>query len=517
MEKTITTMKPEEILVKDSFRRTKPTPVGTNYVAVGGNPDYNANRSIAQIKYSYPTQDDFLREYDPHSHNINSIAYYPNLFMVDENSSKYRVKVRSRVAVAWQRRIHTKRLVALTGYDPDISISRQKTDEASIGALKAFKEGWALKGMDECVHLAIRSDLMVGDAAVCGYKSGGKFGYRIFAYDKGDILYPHYDDMTGELVMFGRRFTRRVNNPKDPEIVESVDYLDVWDMTDYVQYRTLTSWEVASSPTTDGKSEWVVSSNPRTHGFGFCPIAYHRYGEPCWAASQSLIEQNELALSQLAENNAQYALRILYTLGAEFEMDAAADGTPLSISSGDPNAKLGFLESADKSASYELELKTQEREIMRCSFAVETPEIKSGSDMSSLTVKMLNADSYLKALDDAKEYQSFLDDVVDIFIEGYGTESMKRAEFMSLGIKARLQPWVFMSESEVVNTLVQLCSIGVLSKRSATEYAYETLGLGSVDEAERVLTEAHDALVLENKVQTENQNANVINNARNAQ
>lgn len=508
-------MRPEDILIKESFRRAIPAPYEAGVGRQGGNSDYNANMSHFPIKYSYPTQDDFLREFSPSSHAINSIAYYPNMVMMsDADSGRYKMKVRSRVSVAWQRRIHTKRVVALTGYDPDISMSKAKTDAKSIDALKAFKEGWALKDMDVAVHLAVSADMKVGDVALCGYKDGGKFGYRIFSYDKGDILYPQYDDMTGRLVVFGRRFTKSVANPKDGHQVESISYLDVWDETNYIQYRTLASWEHRPGKTEEG--EWIVSSPARPHRFPFCPVAYHRYGEPCWAASQSLIEQNELALSQLAENNAQYALRILYALGAEFEMEASTDGTPTQINSSSTDAKVGFLESADKSASYELELTTQAKEIMRCSFAVETPELKSGSDLSSLTVKMLNADSYLKALDDSKEYQGFIGNIVDIFIEGYGTESGRRADFIGLGIKAKLQPWVFMSESEVVNTLVQLVSIGVLSKRSATEYAYETLGLGSVDEAERVLNQAHDEMVAEGTLKKQS-GGNVINEYRNGQ
>lgn len=501
-------MKVEDILKKDSFRRAKPLPLDSS--DKGGVADYEANSRHCPIQYCYPTQDDFLREFNPESHNINSLKYYPNLFFTDGQSpSSYKAKVRSRVAIAWQRRIHTKRLVALTGYDPDITASRSKTDAASIENLALFKEGWADKGMDTAVHLAIKSDLKVGDVAFCGYKHEGTFGYRLFAYDKGDILYPHYDPMTGKLAVFGRKFRRTIQNTEGQ--FDTIQYLDVYDKTNYTQYRTLASWERR-----EGDAEWIVEVESQPHMFPDIPVAYHRYGEPCWAASQSLIEQNELALSQLAENNAQYALRILYALGAEFEMDGATDGTPTQINSSDPNAKIGFLDSADKSQSYELELNTQTKEIMRCSFCVETPELKSGSDVSSLTVKMLNADAYLKALDDAREYQSFLDDIKVIFIEGYGTEIGKVADFNKLHVSIKLQPWVFMSETEVVNTLVQLVSIGVLSRRSATEYAYETLGLGSVDEAERVLDEAHEELVRDGKL-TQQTTTNPVNARRNAQ
>jgi hypothetical protein len=286
----------------------------------------------------------------------------------------------------------------------------------------------------------------------------------------------------------------------------------VWTKDYYVQYRSAAPWEIEVLKG-DG---WVVSSPMRPHAFPFCPVAYHRYGEPCWAGSQSLIETHELAMSQLAENNAQYALRILYALGAEFEMEGSTDGTPNQINSTDPNAKVGFLEPADSSGSFEVQLNKLEKEIMRCSFAVETPELKSGADISSLTVKTLMQDSYLKALDDAKEYQDFLDTIVRIFIEGYGTEAGLLPEFKALNIRITLQPWTFMAESEVVNTIVQLVSIGVLSKKSATEYVYETLGLGSLDEAKRLLQQEHDELVGEAQAEaiTLTDRGNPVNTAR---
>ena len=499
IELSISTMTPKDILKKESFRRAKPLPIDA--LQKGGNPDYDANASHSPIRYSYPTQDDFLREYEVTSHAINSIDYYPNLITIDpESVGKWKAKARTRTAVAWQSRIHTKRVIALTGYDPDISIARSRTGQEAENNLALFKEGWMIKNMDCAISLAIASDLKVGDTAICGYKDDGTFGYRIFSFDRGDVLYPHYDPMTGRIALFGRKFHSAITDDKGE--THEVTYLDVWDNKMYTQYRTTTPEEHARD-----KSDWIVTVVPKEHNFPFCPIAYHRYGEPCWANSQALIEQYELAISQLAENNAQYALRILYTLGAEFEMEGTQDGTPRQINSTDVNAKVGFLEPADASSSFELQLRTLEREIMRCSFAVESPEIKSGSDISSLTVKALMADSYLKALDDSREYQGFLNQIVNIFIEGYGTEARLRSQFLDLKVQIKLQPWVFLSETEVVNTIVQLVTVGVLSKQSATEYIYETLGLGTVDEAKRLLQEAHDELALEGAASTQEEDS----------
>ena len=486
---SINTMTPKDILRKESFRRAMP--LSLDRLDKGGTADYDANASRATIKYSYPTQDDFLREYEVTAHAINSLDYYPNLITIDPAAAnKIKAKARTRTAVAWQSRIHTKRTIALTGYDPDISIAKSRTGQKAEDDLARFKEGWMQKNMDCAVSLSISADLKVGDTALLGYKSNGTFGYRLFSYDKGDTLYPHFDPMTGQLALFARKWHSTIQDENGNK--QTVTYLDVWDKANYAQYRSATEQELAMDD-----REWVVTEAPKPHNFPFCPVAYHRYGGPCWTNSQALIEQYELAISQLAENNAQYALRILYTLGAEFEMEGTMDGTPRQINSTDVNAKVGFLEPADASNSYELQLRTLEREIMRCSFAVESPEIKTGSDISSLTVKALMADSYLKALDDSREYQGYLNRIVDIFIEGYGTETQMRSQFLDLRVQIRLQPWVFLSETEVVNTVVQLVTVGVLSKQSATEYIYETLGLGTVDEAKRLLQEAHDEIALE--------------------
>ena len=500
MELNISSMRVQDILKKQSFRR--PRPLAFDSQNKGGSPDYDTNMAHNPVTYDYPVQDDFIREYYPQSHDINSVKYYPNLYFLD-SQHKVQMKVRSRVSVALQQYIHTRRLIALTGYDPDITISSSNSDRSSQQYLKKFKEGWSVKGMDGAIHLAISADLKVGDVAICGYKASGEFGYRIFSYDRGDILYPHLDPMTGRVKVFGRKFKDDFVDGKG-DTHHNIFFLDVWDDSHYIQFREAVDGE-------NTESGWVVSQPATLHQYPFCPVAYHRYGMPCWSNSQSLIDMYELALSQLAENNAQYAMRILVTLGAEFEMQGSTDGTPTQINSTDPNAKAMFLEPADASGSFQLQLSTLYKDILRSSSVVEAPELKSGSDISSLTVKMLFADAYQQALKDAKEYQSFLDDVVRLFIEGYGTEEMLIPEFKTLHVTATLHPYIFQSETEVVNTLVQLSSVGVLSKRTSTEIAYEQLGMGAVDEYDRVQQEGHDEIVGSPSTKV----VNVVNQARN--
>ena len=67
----------------------------------------------------------------------------------------------------------------------------------------------------------------------------------------------------------------------------------------------------------------------------------------------------------------------------------------------------------------------------------------------------------------------------------------------NLNIKAELYPYVFMSESETetetVSNIVQLVSIGALSRKSASEMAYQ-LGYDVAAEYDRLLTQEHDEL-----------------------
>jgi len=206
-----------------------------------------------------------------------------------------------------------------------------------------------------------------------------------------------------------------------------------------------------------------------------------------------------MAISQFCENNMAYALRILFTLGGDMDLVSSADGTPSRIDSTDPNAKVGFLEPADASDSFRLQLETLEKNIMRSSFAVETPEIKSGADMSSLTVKMLYADAYQKALEDAMHFQPWLDKISRLFKYGYGIETGMVSDFNKFNVKTEIAPYIFMSESEQVSNMTQLCTIGALSKKSASELAYE-LGYGVIGEYSRVQQQEHDALVAEEQI-----------------
>lgn len=509
---SISTMTPKQILSKEAFTRLVPS---ESLNCIG---DEKTISSSSNIAYSYETplkkvmsQADFLREYDVNAHKINSLKYYPNAIMKGKEG-KIAAKIKSRIAVAYQERILTKRLVTLTGNNIDLKLANSKRSKTDQEMLNLFREGWDTHDIETCLYQAFKADGKTGDCAVNFYMSGGKIGWRVFSYESGDVLFPHYDPMTGKLAVFGRRYVIRDKDDKEDTI-----YLDVWDNTNYTRYRYNkkgVAGIVNVIKDTLGMDGWVVDQEPTPHSFERIPIAYDRYGEPFWANSQDAIDLYELTISQLAENNQAYALRILYALGGEIELQTNLDGTPSMINSAEPNAKVGFLEPADSSKSFELQLQILEKSIMRNSFASETPELKSGSDLSSPTIRMMMMDSYQKAQDDALHFQPFLNDVVELFKYGYGIESGRPSDYSTLKIKTEIFPYVFMSETEVVSNIVQSVAINALSRRSASEMLYD-LGYGVISEYDRLTEEEREKLIGTQTPQPGTSATNVVNISRN--
>lgn len=503
-------MTPKQIMVKEAFTRLVPSPNMTGIGEVrttssGVDPAYVYEVPAKQVM----TQADFMREYDINAHKINSLKYYPNSLMKDKNG-KIIAKIKSRIAVAWQKRILVKRLATLTGNNMNIRLSSSKRTKSDQQMLNDFRQGWEDENIENLFYEAFKADGITGDVAVCFFLSNGKMGWRIFSYANGDVLYPHYDPMTGELAVFGRRYA--IKDEKDKEAVE---YLDVYDKSHYTRYKNVKKGlkgAVNALKDTFGLDGWEVDQAPVPHGFQRIPVVYDRYGEPFWANSQECADLYEMTVSQLAENNQAYALRILYALGGEVDLVSNLDGTPSMINSPDPNTKLGFLEPAESSKSFELQLKILSEAIMKNSFASETPELKSGSDLSSLTVRMLLMDSYQQALLDAQHFQPFIDGVVELFKYAYGIQMGRSSDFEMLKVKAELFPYVFMSETEQVSNILQLRSAGALSKQTASEMAYE-LGYGINSEYERILEEERETLVgVQNT--TQGYQNNIVNEAR---
>lgn len=484
---SISNMLPDDIMRKKAFTRIAPAdnhmPLSASFV-VSSNPQFNEGR----LSYLTVTQADFLREFDQNAHKIMSNTYYPNPVTYDKTTKKYYEKVLTRVTVNLPEIFANQRTSILTGNDIDLKLMSGGKEQRMQDRLYSFSEGWALRDMEVAVYELVYGNAVTGDGAIACYIENGQFGWRALSYKYGDVLYPHYDSY-GRLTLFGRKYSQ-------DEKGNTVYYLDVWDNKKYYRFRQDSSKK---------NSTWVMEGNGVAHGFTRIPIVYARYDEPFWSGAMNTVDGIELALSQLYENNKQYALRILVALGGQMQVKSSMDGTPRQINSPDANAKVSFLEPADASGSFELQLNKMIKFAYQAAHCVEAPELKSGADVSSLTVQMLYADVFHQALMDAKFFQAPLNELVGLFQYGWGIETGKPNEFDSqvFRVKGRMLPYIMKSENEEVNNISILANAGGLPKKAVAEESYK-LGYGTPRNYEELQQEEHDALLGEQTVQKTN-------------
>ena len=472
------------LLTKRPFYRTSPESLGVSGKALTN----IAERSVTPDKVLRVevTQADFIRELDTDSHAINNREIYKTYMQKDEGGKYYEVDF-PRYAFPFQSEILDDRLARLTGNDVQFDLADIDKGDEGWDTYNQFKAGWADKGMERSWHFLAKSVLSTGDGAFVGILDNGTFYWKVFSFADGDILYPHYNRMTGRLDVFARTYTNY-----DDEGV-SHKYIDVWDNTYY--YRFVDKSENGEDNKESKVGEFNVDGYElevqQRHGFNRIPVAYKRCDAgPCWSAVQELIEHYESAFSRLAQSNHAFGLPILSLQGDGKEMEEIATSDMsyaakiLLIPS---DGKAEFLQRQDASSAYKSELDELRKKIYEGAMVVKAPELKSG-DTPAAAIKLLYSDAYNKALLETQEYDEVMHDIVDIFKWGYGIESENRLAFMNTRIVMYIRVHIPINDQEVTNNLATAVQNGFCSKQTASEKFYHS----TPQEWSRICKEKHD-------------------------
>lgn len=474
---TIENMTPDKVMRKRPFRRILPS---STLTALGNGLPDKAEDIAGKLAYSYPTYADFMREQDINAHRIMSQVWYPDIIGYDEEKKRYFTRKVARVSTNLPEVFASQRTSMLTGDRVDLKLVSGGDSQENQELLTKFMEGWEDKDMETAVYDLIWNCNTVADCAVVFYLDEGRVGWMSMSFPKGDLLYPHYNDY-GRLCLFGRRY-------KAWDGEREVDYLDVWDDRQHIRYK------LSPDPENKASEIWSVDQEAKNHNFNRCPVAYHNRGDSVAGPAMSLLDNFDLAMSQLCENNKAYALRIFYALGADVDITASLDGRPMQVTSTDVNSKVGFLEPAEASGSFDVQMRQLIKAAYQAAHCTEPTEIKSGADISSLTVQMLSKDSYHQALLDAKDFQHALNDMVDLFKFGYAVELAMSSRYENLHIKGTINPYIMRSEVEEVNNISILKAAGALPTKAAANEAAK-LGYGTPRNYDEILQEQHDELV----------------------
>ncbi|MEG1546567.1 MAG: phage portal protein, partial [Bacteroides sp.] len=134
------------------------------------------------------------------------------------------------------------------------------------------------------------------------------------------------------------------------------------------------------------------------------------------------------------------------------------------------------------------------------SFTVTPPEVRSG-DLPGVAIKLIYSPAVEKAMDDANEWNQFIDDTVRIFKYAYGIEKKMTSDFNLMDINGTIIPYVHQNVAEIVNNLCQEVLAGIKSVETASGQVPD----GASDEYHRLLKQERDAII--NEARNENNNA----------
>lgn len=488
----------KEILVKRPFYEVTPEGYmahGAEFRAAGDNTFAPADCLWKRIK----TQDDFLREYYPTAHRIFSKTEYPDIIKRNpdydpkrpELGPEYCIQPITRSAFAFQRVLATKHTLHLTGNDIQFELAAgtgEADEERLQQLLTKFRKGWLTAGMEVRHFEAVRSLMIVAEAAVVGFFADGKFGARTLSYLNGDTLYPHFDSVTGELKIFARKYF-----DYDEEGIKRIEWVEVWDDRYLRRYRRSVQGLRVVSALKDlfGLGGYELVSE-ELHGFSFIPVAYVRNDDgPCWAAVQRNIEDYEEAFSYLSENNKAYAFPIFYVKGDGDEISIQGDmnGSVKALEMAGKDNDAGFLNGTDASSAFATQLNKAYDLIYELSFTVKPPELKSG-DLPGAAIKLLYSPALEVAMNDAQAMQPFLNTLVKIAKHGIGYENNEQASMAALPLNAWVEPYIHQNDSELVTNLATAVQNKFLSKQTASE---RNTKFSKNDEFERIMREQKEA------------------------
>lgn len=477
-----------DILTKKPFTRILPDGQYEHGEFWGDAPETAVKQD--RLRKKIVTQEDFMRELDPAGHAINDKSLFPDIWRLNDEDNKWYIQEIPRYAFSFQQIILIKHLTHMCGNDIQFELSDKKVSDAARETFTAHRNGWANKNMEIAWYELVKSVKATGDGAFVGFMDNGSFGWKTLSFLNGDKLYPHYDLRTGRLDVFARTYN---NYGEDGSITKR--YIDVWDDKNY--YRFVSDGEPTG--TIDKarhailrmfKADGYRLEEELPHNFDSIPVAYKRDDNgPCWTFSQETIEHYELSFSNLAHNNHDFGLPIMYIKGEGSDVIESKDMSYASkIMFLPTDGEAGFLKKEDASNAYKAELDKLEESIYKQSFAVKTPELKSG-DTPGVALKIMYSDAFEKALNDAHEYDGCLDKVIDIFNFGYGVEIGKQLDFKNTAIRHYIEPYVHSNLTELTQNLNTAVLGGFLSRQTASE----KLPYATPQEWDRIQQEKHDA------------------------
>lgn len=470
---------PEGLKEKEPF--TRGLSIGYGDEANGREIDSSVKTQMATLpKYKriIVTQEQFMKELDPCSHNVLFDENIPAITMKLQDGGFVEIKY-NRAALPIQKTIKDKQVLHLTGYPMQFTLLDTKPSEKVQKNFMLIKQYWEKRNMDGARDKMVDVQKSVGDAGLLFYYDyKGRIKCRVLSYADGYILCPHKDE-NGDHILDSVYYKSN-----------GVEYIDSYD--DEYMYRYTNDME----PTDSNPSGWRLHE-PVKHGFDEMPLIIKR-GKVAWDDAQSLIESKEVLFNIFNVIQKRHGWGMLYIKGKfKDEAKKIAGSIILNDTSIEGKGDAKYLTPPSPQGTIDT-LNSLDDEIQKAASTtfLLPKDIKAQGDVSGIAVQLTQSMDIENALRGVIDWQNVADKMCRLFKHGLASELVRNntnstafTDFAEVNMVAKFKVWRPFNDAEFNQMLATLKGSGLISQ----ETGIEVNTISKPDELARVRGEEEEA------------------------
>ncbi len=467
--------------------------------------------------YQYLTQEDFLRENEPLSHDINS-RYMSQRPIYDVREREIKdddgnvINTESEwyvsgfedvetVCFGLQRRINTSKSAFMAGNGYWVCHEDKDHDLGEI--LNSWRDS---AGLNLAWQELVQSCYLTGDGAIYQYVYNGQLRFQVFSYLKGDVLFPDVDENRNSVIY--RLYTLRGKRAVD---IYSTTRVQTWiegdkdsekDQSWIARFGGWFAKGLNWNSTKVSEDGWrCIADNPVQTPDGVNPCTYWRVDDIPSGIAQEEICRLEKSASMVADEVRSTVAAILFMKATDIESMPQKDSTGKIIGVKGTVDELAaadakYLSRPNLSDIATIDLKTKRDSIMQSTMSVDiTPEIFRATDPSSAAMKLLFTDTIIWCKNEFVKLYPGLVDMVEVTkclvakIEGNGDIATMRT---SCGVDF----WVPQNDTETLQREVTQVQNRIKSRKAAMADA----GNSHIEDYEQILKEWKEELDIKARV-----------------
>lgn len=413
---------------------------------------------LPNIQKRIVTQEQFMRELDPASHDVLFDENIPSI-CVKVADGGYREMRFEKVSLPFQRLIKNKQVMHLTANPMQFTLIDLKPSKKQQEDFITFKQYWELRNQDGMKNKMVDVQLSYGDAGLLYYFDyKGRIKSRILSYADGYVLCPH-NDRNGDRILECVYYRKG-----------DVEYIDCYD-EQFLHRFTRNEFSI------DNTNHGWYRHPSEEHGFNEIPLITKR-GDVAWNNVQTAIEGYEMLYNIYLVIFKRFGYGIFYVKG-KFKDDGKriAGSIVLNDTSLEGKGDAKFLSPPAPDGVMETLKSMKENIQLGSSTTFLLPDdVKTGGDVAGIAIQLVQSLDLELAHQKVIEWQNVADKMVRLFKYGLSKELVNEGinktavtDFETLRINAKFKVWKPLNEMEYNTMVTMLTGAGVLSKESGIE------------------------------------------------